>query len=98
MSRHLTRLAATAIVTGLASLVLAGPADALLAHDPDAGGQLRADNHPGLSTPSQVPAAATDEDTTPWMELGIGALGGLALAGAGTAAAVSVRRRSSVST
>jgi hypothetical protein len=44
-----------------------------------------------------VPAPATDEDT-PWIELGIGALGGLALAGAGTAAAMSVRRRQSVTT
>lgn len=97
MSRRLTRVASTALVTGLASLVLAGPADALLAHDPDAGSQLRADNNTGLSTPSKLPAPATDEDT-PWMELGIGALGGLALAGAGTAAAMSVRRRQSVTT
>jgi hypothetical protein len=98
MSRHLTRAVSTALVTGLASLVLAGPADALMAHDPDLGGTLRADNNTGLSTPSKAPAPATDDGGTPWIELGIGALGGLALAGAGTAAAIRLRHRQTVTT
>ena len=95
MSRHLTRVASTALVTGLASLVLAGPADALLAHDPDVGSTLHADDNTGLSTPSRLPASTTDNGD-PWMELGIGALGGLALAGAGIATASRLRHRQSV--
>jgi hypothetical protein len=97
MSARLTRVATSALVTGLASLALAGPADAMMTHDPDLGSIVRADNNTGLSTPSEVPAPATDEDT-PWIQLGIGALGGLALAGAGMAAASRVRHRQSVTT
>jgi hypothetical protein len=98
MSQHITRVVTAALVTGLASLVLAGPADALLAHDPDVGGSVLADNNTGLSAPSKVPAPVTDDGGTPWTELGIGALGGLALAGAGTAAAIRIRGRHAVTT
>lgn len=98
MSTRLTRVAATALVSGLASLALAGPAQALLAHDPEVGGIVRADNNTGLTTPPKTPAPVASEDETPWMELGIGALGGLALAGAGMAAASRVRHRQSVTT
>lgn len=97
MSTRFTRVAATALVSGLASLALAGPAQALMAHDPEVGGIIRADNNTGLTTPSQTPTPAADEDT-PWMELGIGALGGLALAGVGITAASRVRHRQSVTT
>lgn len=86
MTRHLTRVATTALLSGLASLVLAGPADALLVHDP------------GLTTSTRTPAPVADDGGTPWLELGIGALGGLALAGAGTAATGRVRHRRSVPT
>ena len=98
MSTRLTRVAATALVSGLASLALAGPAQALMAHDPEVGGIIRADNNTGLTTPSKTPAPVADEEDTPWTQLGIGALGGLALAGAGIAAASRVRHRQSVTT
>jgi hypothetical protein len=97
MSNRVTRVAATALVSGLASLALAGPAQALMAHDPEVGSIVRADNNTGLTTPSETPAPVAEEDT-PWMELGIGALGGLALAGVGIAAASRVRHRQSVTT
>jgi hypothetical protein len=98
MPTSLRRVAATAVVSGLASLAFAGPAQALLAHDPEVGSIVRADNNTGLATPSQTPAPVATEEDTPWMELGIGALGGLALAGVGIAAASRVRHRESVTT
>jgi hypothetical protein len=98
MTNRVTRIAATALVSGLASLALAGPAQALMAHDPEVGGIVRADNNTGLTVPAKTPAPTAAEDDTPWMELGIGALGGLALAGVGIAAASRVRHRQSVTT
>jgi hypothetical protein len=97
MSDRITRVATTTVVAGFASLALAGPADALLTHDPDVSGTVLADNHTGVP-PRQAPATSSDDGGTPWTELGIGALGGLALAGAGTAAAVRVRHRHTVPT
>jgi hypothetical protein len=98
MSTSLRRVAATAVVSGLASLAFAGPAQALMAHDPEVGSIVRADNNTGLTTPSRTPTPVAAEEDTPWMELGIGALGGLALAGVGIAAASRVRHRQSVTT
>lgn len=83
----LTRLATSALVTGFASLALAGPASAVEAPDPEVGGLVN-------PTPG-TPAADSDGN---WMEIGVGALAGLALAGAGVAAAAGVRHRHAVPT
>lgn len=85
MTRNtITRIASVGLVTGFASLAFAVPAEAR--DVPDGGGPI----NPSTPTP-----AVSEE--TPWMEIGIGALGGLALAGAGVAAAQSVRHRQAVS-
>jgi len=89
MTRHtitiVTRITGTGLVTALAGLALAVPAEAR--DIPDGGG-------PSTGLVSD-PAA---EEGTPWTEIGLGALGGLALAGAGVAAAQSVRRRETAPT
>lgn len=82
--KSITRITSIGLVTGFASLALAMPAEAK--DVPDGGGPIN---------PSPI---ATVEEGTPWMEIGIGALGGLALAGAGVAAAQSVRHRQAVPT
>jgi hypothetical protein len=88
MTRNtITRITSVGIVTGFASLAFAVPAEAR--DIPDGGGPTT------VSTPR--PPVEVDEGT-PWMEIGIGALGGLALAGAGVAAAQSVRHRQAVPT
>ena len=81
---RITRLAAATVATGVASLAFAAPAVAMESNNPGNTGT------PGETAPSP-------SDETPWMEITIGALGGLALAGAGVAAAQSVRRRQAVS-
>ena len=81
----LHRLATTALVTGFASLALAAPASALEAPDPEIGNAVSS----GSST------TTTSEDGN-WMEIGLGALGGLAIAGAGIAAVAGVRHRNTV--
>jgi len=81
---RITRLAATTVATGIASLAFAAPAVAMESNNPGSSGT------PGVPTSSS-------SDETPWMEITIGALGGLALAGAGVAAAQSVRHRHAVS-
>jgi hypothetical protein len=86
MTRSITRVAAAGLATGFAGLALAVPAQAQ--EVPDGGGPV---------SPTAVPTDSVEEGT-PWMEIGIGALGGLALAGAGVAAAVSVRNRQAVPT
>lgn len=85
--RNITRVAASAIATGFASVALAMPAHAVEAPDPDVGGLV--DTGGG---------AASTSESTPWMELGLGALGGLALAGAGVAAVAGMRHRHAVPT
>ncbi len=87
MTRHtLTRITTVGLVTGFAGLAMAVPAEAR--EIPDGGG------------PTNTTVLFEDkvEPGTPWMEIGIGALGGLALAGAGVAAAQSVRNRQAVPT
>ena len=84
--KTITRIASVGLVTGFASLAFAVPAEAR--DIPDGGGAV---------SPTYVPGPTVDE-STPWMEIGIGALGGLALAGAGVAAAQSVRNRQTVPT
>lgn len=83
----LTRFATTALVAGFAGLAFAAPASALEAPDPEVG---------GLVNPSGGSSTTSSDD--PWMEIGIGALGGLVLAGAGVAAAAGIRHRSAVPT
>ena len=80
----ITRLATTAVVTGFASLALAAPAGALEAPDPEAGNAVA----PAPST--------TSTDDGNWMEISLGALGGLGIAGAGIAAVAGVRHRNAV--
>jgi hypothetical protein len=88
MNRNtITRLAGAALVTGISTLALAGPASALEAPDPEIGGLVDT----GGST-------ATTTDDSNWMEISIGAVAGLALAGAGVAAATQVRHRHAATT
>ena len=79
----------SAIATGVAAIAFAAPAGALEAPDPGNG---------DLVFDQGTPAATTSSDDTPWLEIGLGALGGLAIAGAGVAAATSLRHRSTVPT
>jgi hypothetical protein len=81
----LTRLTTTALVTGVAGLALAAPAGAMEAPEPGGGGTV-------------APAAptATSTDDSNWLEISLGALGGLAIAGAGIAAVAGVRHRNAV--
>jgi hypothetical protein len=76
------RIAGPTVATGFAALAFAAPASALEAPDPDTGGLV-----PIPSAP-----ATTSSDNT-WLELGIGAAGGLVIAGAGVAAAAGIRHR-----
>ena len=83
----LHRLTTTALVTGFASLALAAPASALEAPDPETGNAVSS----GTST-------STTSDDGNWMEISLGALGGLVIAGAGIAAVAGVRHRNAVPT
>lgn len=71
------RVATTTLVSGLAGVALAVPAAAVEAPDP-AGGLVPAPSVPGSGAPA--PDAGI-----PWTELGLGALGWLALVGVGLA-------------
>jgi hypothetical protein len=82
-------LAGSAIVAGVAGVALAAPAGALEAPDPGNG---------DLVFPQGTTASTTSTDDNQWMEIGLGALGGLAIAGAGVAAATGLKRRNTVPT
>jgi hypothetical protein len=84
--KSITRIASVGLATGFASLALAVPAQAQ--EIPDGGGAV---------SPTAVPTDPVSEET-PWAEIALGALGGLALAGAGVAAAQAVRHRQAVPT
>jgi hypothetical protein len=86
-SSSLTRLAASVLVTGVAGVAFAAPASAVEAINPDTGNAVH----------EPAPAVDSGGDSN-WTEIGLGALGGLVLAGAGVAAAAGVRRRSVVPT
>ncbi len=79
--------AGSALVAGVASLALAAPASAMQATDPGDGGLVV----------DRTPTTGPTEDT-PWLEIGLGALGGLAIAGAGVAAANGLKHRNAVPT
>jgi hypothetical protein len=85
----LLALAGSAIVTGVAGVAFATPAGALEAPDPGNG---------DLVFDQGTTATTTSTDDSQWLEIGLGALGGLAIAGAGVAAAVGMKRRSTVPT
>jgi hypothetical protein len=79
-TRHMLTRTATAAAAGTALLALsAAPVSAVEIPEPGA--------KPAAETSS------TSSDGTPWMEIGVGALGGLVLVGAGVAAATTVRHR-----
>jgi hypothetical protein len=80
------RMATTALVTGFASMALVAPASALEAPDPDAGNIV-----------SPAPSTTSTDDGN-WMEISLGALGGLVIAGAGIAAVAGIRHRNAVPT
>ncbi len=84
--KSITRIASVGLATGFAGLALAVPAQAQ--EIPDGGGAV---------SPTAVPTDSVS-DETPWAEIALGALGGLALAGAGVAAAQAVRHRQAVPT
>ena len=88
MTRNtITRITSVGLVTGFAGLALAMPAQAR--EIPDGGGAV---------SPTVTERQTPITEGTPWTEIGLGALGGLALAGAGVAAAQSVRNRRAVPT
>jgi hypothetical protein len=80
-TRPIIRLASAAVVTGIASLALSGPATAAYPKDPDLGGRIE------VKTPA--PPVADSFDYT---AVAGGALGGIALVGVGVAAAAGLRR------
>jgi len=82
--RSITRIAAGAVVTGIATLALATPANAIIPPQPP--GQLE-------FTGQGSPTTATTDAGWTWQEIVGGTAGGVALAGMGVAAAVGLRRR-----
>jgi hypothetical protein len=90
--------AAAAVLTGVAGLALATPAAAMVdpAPPPASEATFRHTQHggsAGLTRMPTVPTPVTEEDS-PWAEIGIAAVGGLAIAGVAIGAGVAVRRRS----
>jgi hypothetical protein len=82
----LIALAGSAIVTGVAGVALAAPAGALEAPEPGNGNVVV----------DRTPVTTSSTDDNQWLEIGLGALGGLAIAGAGVAAANGLKHRSAV--
>ena len=88
--------AAAAVVSGVAGLALATPAAAMVDPAPPPASEvtLQHTQHGGsLTQTPTVPVSVTEEDS-PWAEIGVAALGGLAIAGVAIGASVAVRRRS----
>lgn len=88
--------AAAAIVSGVAGLALAAPAAAMVDPAPPPASEvtLQHTQHGGsLNQTPTVPTSVTEDDS-PWAEIGVAALGGLAIAGVAIGASVAVRRRS----
>lgn len=87
--RTITRLASAAVVTGIATLAFATPANAINPHQPDPnsrGSTAGSWNYP------PAPTSADESSTWDLLPIATGALGGIALAGATVAAAVGLRR------
>jgi hypothetical protein len=83
--KTIARIAGTAVATGLAGLSFAAPATAMQVGDPGQGATVQ-------------PSGGSTSTDDPWMEITLGALGGLVLAGAGVAAASGVRHRQTATT
>lgn len=79
----ITRLAAGAVVTGIATLALAAPASTAFPKDPDAMSG---------TAPGSTPPPVVSDSEWEWYEVATGALGGIALAGIGVGAAAGLRR------
>lgn len=82
--KSITRLASAAVVTGIATLALAAPASAAFPKDPAIGGDL--------SRIGDVAPVSTNDSGWELVQVATGAVGGLALAGIGVAAAAGLRR------
>jgi hypothetical protein len=98
-SRNPYPFAAGAVVAGVAGLALAIPAAAMA--DPPAPPPTPVSNldfvhtqHGGSVTQTPTGSTSVTDEDSPWAEIALGALGGVALAGVGIAASVAVRRRS----
>jgi hypothetical protein len=81
-TRPIIRLASAAVVTGIATLAFAGPADAVFPKEPETGSRIE----------PVGPATPTVDDGWELSQIASGALGGIALAGVGVAAAAGLRR------
>lgn len=95
-SRTASRLAAAAVVSGVAGLALATPAAAMVDPAPPPVSEVGYQHTQHGGTVTQTPTGSTTvtDDDSPWAEIAVAALGGVALAGVGIAASVAVRRRS----
>lgn len=74
----LGRLASAAVVTGITTVALAAPASAMQVPEP-------------YGPPDTGPAVTEGGNGIDWGPLGVGAIGGVALIGAGAAAAAGMR-------
>jgi hypothetical protein len=88
--------AAAALVTGVAGLALATPAAAMVdpAPPPAEDASFTHTQHGGSGTQTTTVPTSVTEDDSPWAEIAVAALGGVAIAGAAIGASVAVRRRS----
>ena len=90
--KSVNRIAISATMGAVATLALATPASAEHVTDPPAGSAGSATTATQNPTITPSPSSGTEWQALP---VATGALGGLALAGAGVAAAAGVRRRRS---
>jgi hypothetical protein len=87
--------AAAAVVSGVAGLALATPAAAMVdPAPPPASEVIQHTQHGGSLTETPTVPTSVTEDDSPWAEIGVAAVGGLAIAGVAIGASVAVRRRS----
>jgi hypothetical protein len=88
--------AAAAVVSGVAGLALATPAAAMVDPAPPPASEvtLQHTQHGGSLTEMPTVPTPVTEDDSPWAEIGVAAIGGLAIAGVAIGASVAVRRRS----
>lgn len=95
-TRTASRLAAAAVVSGVAGLALATPAAAMVdpAPPPVSEAGYQHTQHGGTVPQTPIGSTTVTDDDSPWAEIAVAALGGVALAGVGIAASVAVRRRS----
>lgn len=99
MTSRARHAAAVAVATGVATLALAAPAAGMVdqAPPPTFADTLRHTQHvPSGTGLTSLPARPVPvaEQGTPWGEIAVAALGGVALAGAAIGAGAAVRRRS----